>query len=254
MQKAFPDTKLAPLTATILIGLVVWFIPPPEGVGIQAWHLLAIFSATIVGIVIKPLPMGAVAMLGIIATALTGTLTITEALSGFGNRVIWLLVTAFFISRGFIKTGLGARIAYHIIRFLGKSSLGLAYGLAASDLVLSPAIPSNTARAGGVIFPLVRSIALAYSSEPETGTARRTKVIPSIAKEIQPHRNRLHIKDPKSDPKTKLQRDAIANICSESAEPFSKRGSERKIRSRDVLSIITTLASISLLNWQLSRR
>jgi DASS family divalent anion:Na+ symporter len=173
MQKTSPNAKIIPVAATILIGLVLWFIPPPEGVSVQAWHLLVIFITTIVGIVIKPLPMGAVAMLGIIATALTGTLTISEALSGFGNRVIWLLVTAFFISRGFIKTGLGARIAYHIIRFLGKSSLGLAYGLAASDLVLSPAIPSNTARAGGVIFPLVRSIALAYSSEPEKGTSRR---------------------------------------------------------------------------------
>lgn len=173
MQKYFADTKLIPLVATFIPALLLWFIPPPEGVNIQAWHLLAIFMATIVGIVIKPLPMGAVAMLGIIATAMTGTLTISESLSGFGNRVIWLLVTAFFISRGFIKTGLGARIAYHIIRILGKSSLGLAYGLAASDLVISPAIPSNTARAGGVIFPLVRSIALAYSSDPEKGTARR---------------------------------------------------------------------------------
>ena len=153
MQKLFPNTKLFPLSITVLIGLCLWFIPPPEGVGTQAWHLLAIFIATIVGIVIKPLPMGAVAILGITATALTGTLSISEALSGFGNRVIWLLVTAFFISRGFIKTGLGARIAYLIIRALGKNSLGLAYGLAATDLVLSPAIPSNTARAGGVVFP-----------------------------------------------------------------------------------------------------
>ena len=173
MQKILPGTKSIPLAATVMIGLCIWFIPPPAGVTSQAWHLLAIFIATIVGIVIKPLPMGAVAILGITATALTGTLTINDALSGFGNRVIWLLVTAFFISRGFIKTGLGARIAYLIIRALGKNSLGLAYGLAATDLILSPAIPSNTARAGGVVFPLVRSIALAYSSDPAKDTSRK---------------------------------------------------------------------------------
>jgi len=67
---------------------------------------------TIVGIIAKLLPMGAIALLGIAVTALSGTLTINQALSGFGNSTIWLIVVAFFISRGFIKAGLGSRIAY----------------------------------------------------------------------------------------------------------------------------------------------
>lgn len=136
-------------------------------------HLLAIFVATILGIVLKPLPMGAVALIGISVTAVTGTLTINEALTGFSNRVIWLIVLAFFISRGFIKTGLGRRIAYLFMAWLGHRSLGLGYGLIATDLVLAPAIPSNTARAGGVIFPILRSVAEAYDSRPDDGTAGR---------------------------------------------------------------------------------
>ncbi len=161
------------LAGTVAVALVIWLVPAPEGIDIKAWHLLAIFVATIVGLIAKPLPMGAVAMLGITATALTGTLSINEALSGFGNRVIWLIVIAFFISRGFIKTGLGARIAYLFMAAAGKKSLGLAYSMVATDLVLAPAIPSNTARAGGVIFPVLRSVARAYGSEPDDGTARR---------------------------------------------------------------------------------
>ena len=106
-------------------------------------------------------------------TALTGTLNITEALSGFGNRVIWLIVSAFMLSRGFIKTGLGARIAYLFISIIGKNSLGLAYGFVATDLVLAPTIPSNTARSGGVIFPILRSTVLAYDSDPAKGSARK---------------------------------------------------------------------------------
>src|ERR1700675_4948002 len=81
----------------------------------------------------------------------------TEALSGFGNSTIWLIVVAFFISRGFIKTGLGCRIAYLFMAALGKKTLGLSYGLIATDLVLSPAIPSNTPRAGGIGFPFVKA-------------------------------------------------------------------------------------------------
>lgn len=165
--------RVIPALITLAVGLIIWFVPSPEGVDVAAWHLLAIFVATIVGIILKPLPMGAVAMIGIMATALTGTLSITEALSGFGNSTIWLIVAAFFISRGFIKTGLGERIAYVFMSVLGKRTLGLSYGLIGTDLVLSPAIPSNTARGGGIIYPILRSIARAYGSEPDDETAGR---------------------------------------------------------------------------------
>ena len=161
------------LCLAVGLGVVIWCIPAPEGVKPEAWHLLAIFVATIVAIVLEPLPMAAVAVLGITATALTGTLTIDQALSGFGNRVIWLVVAAFFISRGIIKTGLGARIACLFMGLLGRRTLGLGYSMIATDLVLAPAIPSNTARAGAVVFPIMRSVAEAYDSRPGDGTARR---------------------------------------------------------------------------------
>lgn len=169
------SATLKPVQAavTVLVGLVIWFVPPPTGVDLSAWHLLAIFIATIVGIILKALPMGAVAIIAIALTALTGTLSIGDSLSGFANSTIWLIVLAFFIARGFIKTGLGRRIAYLFVALLGKRSLGLGYGLVATDLVLAPAIPSNTARAGGVVFPIMRALAHAYQSEPNDGTARK---------------------------------------------------------------------------------
>ena len=169
------------LLSVLIVGTIIWFIPPPAGVQPKAWHLLAIFVATIVGIIIKPLPMGAIALLGIAATAITGTLSIDQALSGFGNGTIWLIVAAFFISRGFIKTGLGSRIAYLFMAALGKKTLGLGYGIIATDLILAPAIPSNTARAGGIIFPLLKATARAYGSEPEDGTAHKIGAFLTLA-------------------------------------------------------------------------
>src|ERR1700730_5183525 len=165
--------RLGVLSSVVLLAVVIWLIPPPSGVQPRAWHLLAIFVATIVGIIAKPFPMGATALFGIAATALTGTLSINQALSGFGNSTIWLIVVAFFISRGFIKTGLDSRIAYLFMAALGKKTLGLSYGLIATDLVLAPAIPSNTARSGGIVFPLVKASAKAYGSEPDDGTERK---------------------------------------------------------------------------------
>ena len=176
--------RLIRFAIPVALGVVLWFIPPPAGIGefaaegyentgTQPWHLLAIFVATILAIILKPLPMGALCMIGMAVVATTGTLSISDTLSGFGNTTIWLIVMAFFISRGVIKTGLGTRIALFFVSRLGKRTLGLSYGLAMTDLVLAPATPSNTARAGGIIMPILKSISLTYDSEPNSPSAKR---------------------------------------------------------------------------------
>lgn len=160
------------LLVTVL-GAIIWFIPVPAGVKPQAWQLLAIFVATIVGVVLQPLPMGAMALIGITVCALTKTLTVPQALSGFSDATIWLVVSAFLFARSFIKTGLGSRIAYMIMSAIGDKTLKLGYVLAISDLILAPATPSNTARGGGVLFPIIRSLSSAFESEPGGPSSRR---------------------------------------------------------------------------------
>ncbi len=167
MSTAQPATgRVVRGVATILVAVIIWFLPPPAGVAIKAWHLLAIFAATIVGLILQPLPMGAVVVIGTMATALTGTLSPADALNGFSNTTVWLIFAAFLFARGFIKTGLGRRIAYWFIRAFGRRTLGLGYALILSDLVIAPATPSNTARAGGVLFPIVRGLTTTFNSEP----------------------------------------------------------------------------------------
>lgn len=157
----------------IAVGAAIWSITPPEGVKPEAWHLLAIFIATIVGLIAKPFPMSTVALLSLTVAMLTQTLDLKQGLSGFSNDTIWLVVIAFFISRGFIKTGLGNRIAYLFVKRFGKKTLGLAYAILGADLILAPAMPSATARGGGILLPIVRSLAESYGSRPEDGTENK---------------------------------------------------------------------------------
>lgn len=140
---------------------------------IAAWRMFAIFVATIVGCITQPLPIGAVAIIGFVAATLTGIVDINTAVAGFGNSSIWLIAMAFFISRGFIKTGLGRRIALKFVQLFGKRTLTLAYSIIGVDLVLAPATPSNTARAGGVIYPIIQSLAQTFDSDPKKGTERK---------------------------------------------------------------------------------
>nr|WP_304148918.1 anion permease [Mitsuokella multacida] len=161
------------LVGVILLGAVIWFLPHPDAITPIAWHLFAVFAATIAGFILQPLPIGAVAFIGVSVTALLGVVSVKVAISGYGNSTIWLIICAFLLARAFIKSGLGSRIAYLIIKAIGKSSLTLGYAITLSDFVISPATPSSTARAGGIIYPIIRSLSSALHSEPDDGTARK---------------------------------------------------------------------------------
>jgi DASS family divalent anion:Na+ symporter len=163
---AVKGKKLTLGLIVLLVGAVIWFLPPFGGLKPAAMHLTAIFIATILGLILQPLPQGAVVLLGVAMTAMTSTLSIGDTMLGFSDATVWLIVAAFLFARGFIKTGLGRRIAYLLVSSFGKSTLGLGYALAAADTVLAPATPSNTARAGGILFPVVRSLSSSLGSEP----------------------------------------------------------------------------------------
>lgn len=165
--------KNLPLLTPFLIGIIIWFIPKPEVLSPQAWHIFAIFVATIIGIVLKSLPISAVAIIALSIATITNTLTIGQALESYSLDLIWLIVMAFFISRAFMKTQLGTRIAYHLVSFFGKSSLGLSYSFVISELFLAPAIPSITARTGGIIYPIVTSLSAALDSKPNHPSAKK---------------------------------------------------------------------------------
>lgn len=159
-------SRLIRWAIVLLAGLCVLLIPIPTGITSKSWHLFAIFVATIVGSIVRPVPGGAIVLLGVAALALTGTLPIEQALGGYGDPIVWLVLAAFFMSRGMIKTGLGKRIAFLFIRAIGRHSLGLGYALVSTDMLLAMVIPSNGARAGGIIFPVAKSLAEAYDSKP----------------------------------------------------------------------------------------
>jgi DASS family divalent anion:Na+ symporter len=159
------QSQLIILAIIFAIGAMMWMMPTPQGLTLQAWHLLVIFIFTIGSIIINVVPMSVASLLSIATCVVTNTLPLQEALSGFSLGIIWLVVLAFFLSRGFAKTGLGRRIAYYFISKIGHTTLGLSYGLILTELMLSPMIPSVTARSGGVMYPIAQSLVDEYGKE-----------------------------------------------------------------------------------------
>ena len=156
----------------LLVGLVIWFIPTPSGLETQAWHLFAIFITAIFAVIINAMPIFTSSIIALAAVVLTGTLTTKQAYSGFSEGFILLIIVAFLIARGVIKSGLGKRIAFLIIRKFGTSSLKLGYSIVAADMFISPAFPSNTARSG-VLYPIVNALAADSGSKVADGTRKK---------------------------------------------------------------------------------
>ena len=159
----------------IVVGLIIWALTPikPDALNDQAWYMFAIFVSTIIACITQPMTIGAVSIIGFTIMILVGIVDTKTAVQGFGNSSIWLIAMAFFISRGFVKTGLGRRIALQFVKLFGKKTLGLAYSLVGVDLILAPATPSNTARAGGIMFPIIKSLSESFGSSPRDGSERK---------------------------------------------------------------------------------
>ncbi len=169
------------------LGLGIWLVDValalalknrPGAIPPWGWRLLAIFAPIILGLMLRPLPGGALVLIGVTLTLLLDALpppppnhnaskwAFAQALAGYADPSVWLVLTAYFMSRALIKTGLARRIALTFVRLLGGNTLGLSYALVATDTVLAGMIPSNAARVGGVVLPITRSLAELYKSLP----------------------------------------------------------------------------------------
>ena len=176
---------LLPLAVALVLGL----IPPPDGLPQHAWWYFAIFAGVIAGLVLEPLPGGAIGFIGVAAVAVLANAVLfspTElaalgpkwpgaalkwALSGFSNGTVWLIFAAFMFALGYEKTGLGRRIALGLVKLMGRKTLTLGYAVALSDLVLAPFTPSVTARSGGTVYPVIKNLPPLYRSLPNDPSA-----------------------------------------------------------------------------------
>ncbi len=175
----------------VVLAVIIWLLPAPAGLPVHAWHYFAIFAGVILALMLEPLPGAAVGLMGVTAATTLARYplyspadlakpgfspadaALTWALSGFSNGTVWLIFAAFMFALGYEKTGLGRRIAIMLVKRLGHHTMTLGYGVALADTILAPFTPSNTARSGGTIYPVIRNLPGLYKSLPNDPSARR---------------------------------------------------------------------------------
>ncbi|KAI8374689.1 Sodium/sulfate symporter [Radiomyces spectabilis] len=198
MLKTSQAVKLLP---SVFLGVVIWFgITPTDELSVTAIHLLAVFVSCIFALIttsvdISLLVLTALTLLSVThsfqcidhATGqgtecrlcgepnpLTGEMydckggkeAFLHSLEGFSSSVVWLIFAAFHLGKAVEVTQLGRRLSLLMIRHFGRRIMGLAYAIVLSELLLAPFVPSNTARGGGIVLPVVLSIARSLGSTP----------------------------------------------------------------------------------------
>ncbi len=179
--------RLVPTSVAVVLAL----LPTPDGLPPHAWYYFAIFAGVITGLIVENLPGAGVGLIGVALImvlsqfvlfspdqlAKEGFKPASEAikwgLSGFSNSTVWLIFAAFMFALGYEKSGLGKRIALQLVKLMGKRTLTLGYAVVMADLFLAPFTPSNTARSGGTIYPVIRNLPELYDSKPNDPSARR---------------------------------------------------------------------------------
>ncbi|MCC8404071.1 anion permease [Paraburkholderia sp. MMS20-SJTN17] len=177
--------------APLIVAIGIALIPAPAGLEQHTWYYFGIFAGVIVGLMLEPIPGAAIGLIAVTIVAVfsewvffspeqlakpgfnVASASVSWALSGFSNGTVWLIFGAFMFALGYDKTGLGRRIALMLVRALGRRTLTLGYAVMVADTVLAPFTPSNTARSGGTIFPVIRSLPPLYDSKPNDPSARR---------------------------------------------------------------------------------
>lgn len=175
----------------ILITLLIAICPPPSGLEQHAWYFFAIFAGTIAALIVESFPFAATGLMGAVVITVFAPWVLFSAkemadpkfkapseaikwmLTGWSSTTVWLVFAAFTFALGYEKSGLGRRIALVLVKMMGHKTLSLGYAVMFSDLLIAPFTSSNTARSGGIIFPIVRNLPPLYDSKPNDPSSRK---------------------------------------------------------------------------------
>ena len=156
---------------TVALGLGIWFWPVPEGLTPQAWHLFALFAATIFSVIVGAFPILTASVLAVAVCVLSGILRprrptrVRERHDPPDRRRLPRRARH-------REVRPRQRLGHLVVSLFGRSTLGLGYSIFFLDAVIAPAFPSDTARSG-VLYPLSFRSPKAAGSKPDEATRKR---------------------------------------------------------------------------------
>lgn len=174
--------RLTRRLAPVAIAAAFAACPHPAVLDARQWTYLGIYVAAVAGLLLRSLAPAAV---GLVAVAVAAALRCVDsdpgralgwAIEGFGDATVWIVFGAMVSVLALRKSGLGRRFALRILVLSGARPRPLGFAIAATELLLAPFMPSNAARNGGIVFPLLAELPAFRSDDgegPPTESVRR---------------------------------------------------------------------------------
>ncbi|EHM6396285.1 anion permease [Salmonella enterica subsp. enterica serovar Agona] len=153
------------LLAPLVVMGVMLLIPVPDGMPPQAWHYFAVFVAMIVGMILEPIPATAISFIAVTICVIGSNYLLFDASE--------LADPAFKASKQALKWGLAGFSSTTVWLVFGAFIFALGYAIVIIDILLAPFTPSNTARTGGTVFPVIKNLPPLFKSFPNDPSARR---------------------------------------------------------------------------------
>lgn len=126
------------------LALGLQLLPPPEGLGPEAWRLVSLACLMVIWWVTEAIPISATAMLPLAALPLIGAASMKEAAAPFADPIVFLFIGGFILAACVERWRLHERIALSIASVAGGRPAALVGGFMFASMLISMWI-SNTA-------------------------------------------------------------------------------------------------------------
>jgi sodium-dependent dicarboxylate transporter 2/3/5 len=130
------------LGPVLAIGLQ--FVPPPEGLSIEAWRVVSLAALMVVWWVTEAIPISATALIPLAALPLLGAASMKDAASPYADPIVFLFIGGFILAACVERWRLHERIALSIASVAGGRPVALVGAFMIASLLISMWI-SNTA-------------------------------------------------------------------------------------------------------------
>jgi sodium-dependent dicarboxylate transporter 2/3/5 len=166
----------------ILVFLLLFYMPTPDGLPPEAQKAVAVFTSALVLWITTPIPIYLTSILSILLLPLPliGAVEDQEAAFGtLGFDVIWLMVSAFILTSAIIKSNLGRRFALWMVTKFGKTPKTTLLVLILINFILAFFVPSTTARAT-LMVPICLILLEIYKAIPGEGNLGKVMMLQGV--------------------------------------------------------------------------
>lgn len=126
------------------LAIALQFVPPPEGLSVEAWRVVSLAALMVVWWVTEAIPIAATALLPLAALPLLDAASIKAAAAPYADPIVFLFIGGFMLAACVERWRLHERIALSIASVAGGRPVALVGGFMIASMLISMWI-SNTA-------------------------------------------------------------------------------------------------------------